>query len=143
MYFHFERTDNQLDWQAACRRLQIGGEWGYGWGDIELVRLCEPEDNRLFGGAALFNDGYGYPVIRLLAAEDITARLLAHALAENLPASGDIEPLVGREWRSNVPSHRHPGQCVVFNEMCFAPGSIVSRELDFEVGPFGVWRMVG
>jgi len=143
MGYVFESADNQLDWQAACRRLQIGGERGYGWGDIELVRLCEPEDNRLFGGAALFDDGYDYPVIRLSATEDMTARLLAHALAENLPATGDIEPLVGREWRSNAPSHRHSGQYVVFNGICFAPGSIVSRELDFEVGPFGVWRMVG
>lgn len=139
----FERDDNRLGWQAACRRLQIGGERGYGWGNIELIELCEPEDNQLFGGAAFFNGGSDRPVIRLLVTEGMPGRLLAHALAENLPAAGDIEPLVGREWRSDAPRHRYTGQYVVFNGICFAPGSTVNRELDFQVGPFGVWRIVG
>jgi len=77
-----------LDWQAACKRLQIGGERGYGWGDIELVRLCEPEDNRLFGGAALFDDGYDYPVIRLSDANGGRMSPVTDILANTLFSMG-------------------------------------------------------
>jgi len=138
----FERNDVQLGWRAACRRLQIGGERGYGWGDIELINLCEINDNKLFEGKVMFKGGSDRPVIHLPTNEDTPGRLLAHALAENLPASGDVEPLVGREWRSDALHHRYAGQYVVFNGICFAPGSTISREIDFEVGPFGLWRMV-
>jgi hypothetical protein len=143
MGYVFERDDNQLDWQAAFMQLQIGGERGYGWGDIELVELCETEKNQLFGAPALFNGGSDRPFIRLLGTEDGPARLLAHALAVNLPTAGDIEPLVGREWRSDGLRHRYAGQYVAFNGICFTPGSTVRCELDFEVGPFGVWRADG
>jgi hypothetical protein len=65
---------------------------------------------------------------------------LAHALTTDLPLAGDIEPLVGREWRSDKPHHRHAGQHVVFSDVCFIPGTVVRQELDFVVGEFGVWR---
>ncbi len=139
----FERNDNQLAWQAACKCLQIGGERGYGWGAVELVPIAEPEDRQLFDGMARFDGEGDRPVIRLLASEDKPGHLLDHALAKDLLASGEVEPFVGREWRSGAPRHHHAGQHIAFNGVCFAPGSTVSQELDFEVGAFGVWQRVG
>jgi len=138
----FERDDNKLAWQDACKRMQVGGERGYGWGAIELVETCESKDGQLFDGKAVFSGGGDLPVIRLSASEQTPGRLLAHTLAMNLPATGEVEPLVGREWRSHAPRHRYAGQYVAFNDVCFTPGSTVSKEFDFSVGAFGVWRMV-
>ncbi|KFD41081.1 hypothetical protein HX99_07185 [Peptococcaceae bacterium SCADC1_2_3] len=138
----FERDDNKLAWQDACKRLQVGGERGYGWGAIELVEACESKDRQLFDGKAVFNVENDLPVIRLPASEQTPGRLLAHTLTTNLPAAGKLEPLVGREWRSDASRHRYAGQYVAFNDVCFTPGSTVSKELDFSVGVFGVWRMV-
>ncbi|PKM79172.1 MAG: hypothetical protein CVU88_07160 [Firmicutes bacterium HGW-Firmicutes-13] len=67
-------------------------------------------------------------------------RLLAHAEAEGLEAAGEIEPLVGREWRSDLKRNRYAGQQVVFNKLCFAPGSFLKEPADFLIDKYGVWR---
>lgn len=138
----FERDDNKLAWQAACKRLQMGGERGYGWGAVELVEVCESKNGWLFNGKAIFNGKGDLPVIRVPASEQTPGRLLAHTLITNLPATGEVEPLVGREWRSHASHHQHVGQHVTFNDVCFSPGSTISQEIDFSVVAFGMWRMI-
>lgn len=59
-------------------------------------------------------------------------RLLAHALAENLPAAGEVEPLVGREWLSDAPRYRHAGNTLHSMESALSRGvqsiaSLISR----------------
>ena len=68
------------------------------------------------------------------------ARLLAHVDAGGVRAEGEIEPLVGREWRSNEKRHRHAGQHVEFVAMTFQPGGLVRESAKFEIGRFGVWK---
>lgn len=132
----FEKEDCALDWQSAFKRLQMGGERGYGWGDVELVNVSESADECLFGGQATFKGDGNLPIIHLLDG----GHLLAHTRATDLPVIGAVEPLVGREWRSDNPRRRHVGQHVEFSDICFAPGSVALQALDFIVGQFGVWR---
>jgi len=132
----FERKGGRLEWQSAFKRLQLGGERGYGWGDVRLFGICESRDGELFNGAAIFNGVAAVPMIRVSAGQ----RLLAHALARGLPANGDVEPLVGREWRADNPGKRFVGQHVAFNGVCFLPGSVVKEDLDFAVNEFGLWK---
>jgi hypothetical protein len=123
-----------LPWQAACQRLQVGGERGYGWGDLALIR-CQPtdDDTHLFARAR-FDGRNERPVLQIEAGQS----LLAHTLANDTIANGELEPLVGREW------HHHPGQQVAHSGTCFVPGSKVERNpatpAYFAVERFGVWK---
>jgi len=132
----FEKEGAPEGWKDAFNRLQLGGERGYGWGDVECVKIDERPDRPLFDGAAELKDDAERPVISVQQ----KGRLLAHTKAENLNASGEIEPLVGREWRSNNPSRQYAGQHVEFTAVCFAPGSGLSKPNDFVINKFGVWR---
>jgi hypothetical protein len=136
----FERDDCKLAWQAACTRLQLGGERGYGWGNLEWIEGNPSANADLFDGKAIFNGTGDQPAISLAAAESSPGHLLAHTLATNLSASGVIEPLIGREWRSHNTRNRHAGQHVEYNSVCFAPGSKVNQQLNFVVESFGILR---
>jgi hypothetical protein len=138
----FERTGNTLAWQAACTRLQLGGERGYGWGGVDLVEAHPSADSRLFDGQAVLQGGDEAPLIHLPASEPAPGRVLAHTLAPALLATGEVEPLIGREWQSYHPRHRYAGQHVTFSAVCFTPGSTVRQARDFAVAEFGVWRWV-
>jgi hypothetical protein len=136
MGYVFEKKGCTLMWQAAFQRLQLGGERGYGWGDVELVGIQAATDQHLFRGSATF-DSMGDQLSIYLPKE---GRLPAHVVATGLHVAGDVEPLVGREWQSNHPRNRYAGQHVGFSEVCFTPGSIACEDLNFVAGRFGVWR---
>jgi len=130
----FASDSCELPWQAACQRLQVGGERGYGWGDLALIS-CRPADAdaRLFGQIS-FDGQHERPVLQLKAEQP----LLAHTLAQGARFRGEIEPLVGREWE------QHPGQQVAHVGTCFVPGSTVESNsatpAQFVVRHFGVWE---
>jgi hypothetical protein len=131
----FEKEGCTLQWQDACKRLQMGGERGYGWGDVECVEIKPPENHDLFEEQATFNGGGDSPIIQ-------AKRLLAHASPAGLTATGEIEPLVGREWRSCNTTNRYAGQHVEkFGDICWIPGSVVERSLDFVIRDFGIWHL--
>lgn len=131
----FEKKGCDLKWKSALKRMQMGGERGYGWGSVELIDASQSMDESLFGGLATFNGDGDQPIIRLPA----DGRLLAHTEIADVPVAGNIEPLVGREWRSDNTRRRHVGQHVEYGDTCFVSGSIVHKELDFVVKDFGVW----
>ena len=133
----FEKVGCTLDWQSALKRLQMGGERGYGWGDVELMVVEQSADTRLFGGPAIFKGDGDVPIIFL----PTDGHLLAHARSvAGLPVAGEIEPLVGREWRSDNPRRYYVGQHVEYTDTCFSPGSTVHQSLSFAVKKFGVWQ---
>jgi hypothetical protein len=137
----FEKEGCPLAWKEACKRLQLGGERGYGWGDLERIEVSKHISEELFDRKAKFNGIEERPIISLPASESTPAPLLAHTLTANLPASGEVEPLVGREWRSQNTRNRHVGQHVEFSGVCFAPGILVLQPLSFLIGEFGVWKI--
>lgn len=119
-----------LPWQDACQRLQVGGERGYGWGDLALIH-CQPVagDARLFGQIG-FDGRNERPILQIEAGQ----ALLAHTLADGVSADGAIEPLVGREWQ------HYPGQQVAHTGICFAPGSKLKQKVSFVIKRFGIWE---
>ncbi len=131
----FEKKGCALNWRLALKRLQIGGERGYGWGDLELVSTWPSSDGRLFGEVATFQGDGDIPVIQVSSG----GHLLAHTFATDLPVVGDVEPLVGREWRSDDACRRHAGQYVAFSAICFIPGGVTLQALDFAVNKYGIW----
>lgn len=136
----FAKDGVNLQWQDAFNRLQIGGERGYGWGAVELVDIKLLEDKQLFAGKAEFIDQDECPLIRIRADYANPGYLLAHSLAKDLCASGEIEPLVGREWHSDARQHCYAGQYLAFNNICFVPGSTINQTMEFKIGPYGVWH---
>jgi len=136
--YFFENDGCPLNWRWAIRRLQLGGERGYGWGLVEPVG--EPKviaNNNLFGGTAIFNGSYKRPF--LTVPKD--RYLLAHTRAEQaLPVQGGIEPLVGREWRSTNANNRYAGQHVKYNAVCFVPGSKLKKQASFRISKLGMWE---
>jgi len=133
----FEKDECTLDWKSALKRLQMGGERGYGWGDVELMLIKQPTDTLLFDGPATFRGDDDVPIISL----PTDGRLLAHTRSvAGLPIAGEVEPLVGREWRSDNPRRRYVGQHVEYTDTCFSPGSTVHQSIDFTVSKFGLWQ---
>ncbi len=132
----FEKHGCTLNWQSALKRLQIGGERGYGWGDLELVSTLTSSDGCLFGHVARFQGDGDIPVIQVSSG----GYLLAHTIATDLPVEGGVEPLVGREWRSDDALRRYAGQYVAFCDVCFIPGSVTLQPLCFAVDKYGIWE---
>lgn len=132
----FSRYDAANDWRDACRYLQFGGERGYGWGDVRLVSITEPPaGDGLFAGAASIDVTGDRPVAHVEAG--------GHVPAHSLPAGGRIggllEPLVGREWRTNNPRNRHSGAYVEYTGFFLMPGATALEDTRFTVGHFGLW----
>ncbi len=138
----FQKEDS-LDWRQAFGRVQFGGERGYGWGRVEFEPGMAPNEvmsKSLFGGAATMEDlERSRPLLRVPASESLPGRLLAHTRFEGSGIDGSVEPLVGREWRSDAKRNRHAGQHVEYVDVCLEPGTLISKPEDFEIGPFGLW----
>jgi len=130
-----QRLNQEMyDWRGAFRRLQLGGERGYGWGDVRKKKIRQlEEDEKLFEKIAppILNERW--PLLRL-GKDDC---LLAHTKAERGPIAGQIEPVVGREWRDR----KHIGQHLAFNDIRFAPGSSVTQKSNFSIREAGYWQL--
>lgn len=126
-------------WQSALQRLQLGGERNYGWGRIERCEIQKLDDGQtLFGSQAKLILEGEQVIIQLLEGH----YLLAHTMAQAFPAMGDVEPFVGREWRSNQSRHHQIGQHVEFSGICFTPGSVTTQKVEVKIGNFGIWSKV-
>jgi len=146
----FEKESCEINWKEACQRLQMGGERGYGWG---AVACNQEKDIQAISENQLFNDENiswkeenGSIVIQTLE----NGRLLAHTkTTDNLSAQGEIEPLVGREWRSHNKDsqgnrvNHHAGQYIEYSGLCWVPGSKVARSQNFVIQEFGLWEASG
>ncbi|HXF70256.1 MAG TPA: hypothetical protein VNK89_10670 [Thermoflexus sp.] len=140
----FEHDGCTLPWFKVLGRLQLGGERGYGWGQVDL------EDKQDWDvGRPLFGQWYVRPDTwpPRLAPAHREARLMAHALAADFNdgerirravtgIAGRIEPLVGRETTAGDRFGMHIGSAYI----CYAPGSRVKDPLTCQIGPFGIWE---
>lgn len=132
----------KYDWKAAFRRLQLGGERGYGWGEARLIdNGIQPisGDDKLFDKIR-FDLGKKRPMVYLAENQPV----LAHTDAKAGSIAGHIEPVVGREWRAEGDKEgkrKHIGQHLAFNDIRFAPGSVVTQESVFSIGEAGYWQL--
>ena len=144
----FEQMGSSLPWRKVLSQLQLGGERGYGWGQVKVERLdCLSADAALFERFELSNGHADRPVLR--AVEE--APLLAHALAADFTAhgklhravqgvSGSVEPLVGRETRVN--EKRGFGAYLPRARICWQPGCTIDAGTQAAIGPYGIWESV-
>lgn len=131
------------NWQAALERIQIGGERGYGWGQVEAVKVSPlPDQCELFESGVTFEEQDGKPMIHLSASLEHPACLYAHTNIAGLNAEGKVEPVVGREWRSTNRKNSYAGQHVKFSGICFVPGAKLFETTMFKIGRFGIWKKV-
>lgn len=133
----FEKRGCPLKWRNILHKLQLGGERGYGWGRVELVECEEAQGKRLFDGEIEWSANGSGVNLRV----DANRHVIAHVIArDGTSITGEIEPLVGREWRSTNTTRKYAGQHVDFTGICFVPGSKVGTQEDFFVDQFGVWK---
>lgn len=130
-------------WKQAMARLQLGGERGYGWGQVNLVRLDElgkAEDAAkspyaIWPGCE-FVPVLGAPRLKLQEKTTIYGHLDANRALMSV-VEGPLEPLMGRE----TVSASGAGQQVVRAKICYAPGSVVKKPIQVQIGPFGAWEI--
>jgi len=153
--FAVDESLKKYHWQAALRRLQLGGERGYGWGlataerieKLEILGGERPEVN-LFGQTVAFDGSTEKgkktrPALTLPAGARIWGHLPVGSRQPPPPLRGVIEPLVGREWHANNKKHskrRHIGQHLAFNGLCYAPGAELTDNAAFTIEEGGRWR---
>lgn len=112
--------------------VQVGGERGYGYGRLVLQRQrCHQTEAPLWGVYRLAQNDTD----RLELIVPARAPLPAHALFADLQASGDIEPLTGREWgvfgdREGAGQKMPQGAEV---QVCYMPGSVLAGEGAFAI----------
>lgn len=111
-------------WKAALARLQLGGERGYGWGQVQ-VELCHKVGEP-------FNTPRG----------DIhNNRITAHLKAENVSnVHGPIEPLIG--WERNNDKNRTTNWKLSQKAIiCYMPGAeVTTQNQRFTIGQDGRWE---
>jgi len=134
--YFFQKDDCNVPWQRACHRLQLGGERGYGWGDVQIVEHGQQTGAELFEGKIKLDATGERPCVSIPKGEHV----LAHTIPSSVPVRGTVEPLVGREWRSDSPQARSSGEHIEFSGTCFVPGSVVSQTGTFKIGNFGIWE---
>lgn len=145
IFVHQDVSDQYDTIKHALQRLQVGGERTYGWGRLELQEFTRCTDMILF-----FNSRESIDVnvdvnnTRPTLSFDKNGLLLAHTRVENTQAKGEIEPLVGREWRAMEATHNKVGQYVACNGVYFAPGTrtVTSDIHRFQIGNYGIWEPV-
>lgn len=130
LYIQENNLDRQLsNWLTALEHLQFGGERGYGWGQVELIKPKAGDSGQ--------ND---HPDIITCKKNE---RIMAHTQAVNHNSvsgiSGEIEPLVGWE-RDNTNSENkwHISRDV---KICYMPGATVKDEMTFRIADYGVWEI--
>lgn len=132
--------EEKYPWKEALRRLQLGGERGYGWGEVRLEEDIKPisTSEKLFGEIRF--DFENRPFVCLDAGQHV----LAHVSANCAVLRGSVEPMVGREWRADnaqkgKPDRVHIGQHLAFDGIYYAPGSVTVRQEKFVIGEGGYW----
>ncbi|RME00445.1 MAG: hypothetical protein D6816_13700 [Bacteroidetes bacterium] len=134
----FEKEECDLQWKEALPKLQFGAERNYGWGQVSTVRNPTAiKENTLFASKYKVSLDNERPMVQVEKEIEIPAHVLAD---NNVKVSGRVEPLVGREWRSNNSKNRFVGQHIAFNGLCYPPGSRVLSDMSFRIGDFGIWQ---
>lgn len=127
----FEKDTCNLSWKGTLKKLQLGGERGYGWGRIHLED-CKAIKN---------GKGFGYDLSCREDRPQITVpegkELLAHTKAiNNANVIGTIEPLIGRMTENSTGF----GKTLSDAEICWMPGGKVTKGETFHIREKGIWE---
>lgn len=134
--------EGKYPWKDALCRLQLGGERGYGWGEVRLVEDGLKQirtDTRLFDEVR-----FGFEKNRPFVYLEARQHILAHVPAKCSALRGPVEPVIGREWRADNNKKGngeriHIGQHLAFDDIYYTPGSLTVRPEKFIIGEAGYW----
>ncbi len=118
-------------WCNSLKHLRLGGERGYGWGQVRLTFMSECSEKSVAG-----INGKEEVLIRKKKRDHI----FAHVNARNITGeiTGTIEPLVGWERTSEKDTWRLTRDVT----LAFVPGSVVNCDAPFLVDAYGIWRYI-
>lgn len=128
-----EKNGCGLAWEEALKRIQVGGERGYGWGRIKLIDKQEKSDS--FFNNYFFDGTRDTPRITVQKDKPI----LAHTMVNEITCNGTIEPLVGRE----TDAHSGFGGVISKAAICWVPGSCVKEKTTFRISYRGILELHG
>ena len=117
------------DIEGAIKEIFVGGERRYGFGRLNLD--SPPE---------LMNSFFGYKIDTSTTSFTIPGEnpIPGHLpVSVNLNLKGDIEPLVGREWEPGKNGKVGFGQKVSVAEICWVPGSVLTKEATLRLVGYG------
>jgi hypothetical protein len=121
---------------AVLARFSVGSDRRYGWGRLALAGTPQQQHDSFANGTVQEWDGE-HPTVKCAGDSPVLAHVDADATL-GLPAfEGDLEVIGGRDWDER----RGSGQSVAQNRLCWAPGTRVTAECRFAVGPQGIWRV--
>ncbi|MCK4620321.1 MAG: hypothetical protein KAT52_10270, partial [Desulfobacterales bacterium] len=135
-------TTGDVCLMPAIQELFVGGDLKYGWGCLKLQNIPEDEgcQKKIFGYKFMANCK-SLPCIEIPKGSTLPAHLKVES---GLKIKGDIEPLVGREWRSVKNSKGKTrigaGQKITDAKICWVPGSVMEEEETqaLRIGEFGI-----
>jgi len=115
-------------WHTWLGDLQVGGERRYGFGQLRLIK---------FGPGNI--DGWDLNAARPRVTLKVQNSLQAHAFVNGVEASGQIEPLIGRETRRDSQQF---GMTLTPAQVFWMPGAILQHNATFEVTQMGTWKHI-
>jgi len=125
------------------KKLTVGGERNYGFGKLELKNTPKMTEN-MFGKE--FDLENQKPII-----ED-KDMALSHVRVKHggdndinkfKEIRGDLEPVVGREWKNEDNEDEGPGRKVTKSMICLVPGTKfeIDEDVDIEINNYGMWTL--
>jgi hypothetical protein len=121
--------------QLTGLEIQVGGERTYGFGKVKIKELSEAKD--LFEH---FDAELSYEPT--LKPKKNTFYTYAHVLTEKTTdliknVSGDLEPLVGREWCRE----KGAGRYITHAQICYVPGTQITllQPTELKITQDGLW----
>lgn len=133
---HPEQNDIVVKGMSLFREVlaavRIGGERRYGFGEVQVNREQINQVEHIF---RLTFDGTGQqPLVKIKENYPV----FSHTLIDEVEAIGAVEPLIGSAWDQI----RGPGRQLHHLGICYVPGSIITSDMIFAVGDFGIWKRV-
>lgn len=129
VFEHNALSQNISNWQEILSRIQLGSERSYGWGRVSLV--ADPEEKHEMFGAELELKNDDPEVII-----PENAFITSHASLSNENFIGKAEMLAGR-LTSDASRYGHDFAPLM---PCWVPGTLVTKEKRFAIGPDGIWN---
>ncbi|HOJ16455.1 MAG TPA: hypothetical protein PLC43_04710 [Caldisericia bacterium] len=131
-----EHNETKVDFESQLTdRFQIGGERKYGFGLLKLQKFNEVS-NKVFNGlSGKWYEKDNEVYISINSEEPIWSHVL---YSNTINMRGNIEPLVGRDWKDD----KGAGRKLTYQDLFWSPGSILCENKSFKITEFGLWKEV-
>lgn len=122
----------------TIKKIQVGGERSYGFGWLELEDTSK-EEEQVFGKEVDLSTEKPRIESEVALSHVVVKDKNENHLNEIKEIKGDLEPLVGREWREK----KGAGQKVSAAKICLVPGTRFKGKSGIMIGEYGLWCIDG